>query len=211
MLATSSAEATGSLTVTIDRGKDDGIEPDMAVIAARGVVGRVINPVSAHAATVQLLIGHSAAVAVTFERSKAGGMAVGGSIDPPLEAKFVPVLAEVQSGEHVMTSGQDGIYPPGLLVGTVERVSRANAGEREIAIRPAVDFSHVDIVLIALSHLVLHTLREHARHSAAAEAGADVRAHSATTTQASEVGRLHVSERIAQHTSAERVGQATGG
>jgi hypothetical protein len=64
------------------------------------------------------------------------------------------------------------------------------------------------VVLIALSHLVLHTLREHARHSAAAEAGADVRAHSATTTQASEVGRLHVSERIAQHTSAERVGQA---
>ena len=62
------------------------------------------------------------------------------------------------------------------------------------------------LMLVALSHLILHALREHARHSAAAEAGADVRAHSATATKASEVGRLHVSKRVAQHTSAESVG-----
>jgi rod shape-determining protein MreC len=140
-----------SLTVTIDRGKDDGVAADMAVMAARGVVGRVINPVAAHAATVQLLIGHSAAAAVTFERSQSGGMVVGGALDPPLRAKFVPTLASVQAGERVTTSGQDGIYPPGLLVGTVERVSRAAAEDREIAIAPSVDFSHIDVVLIVLS------------------------------------------------------------
>jgi hypothetical protein len=61
------------------------------------------------------------------------------------------------------------------------------------------------LVLIALAHLILHALREHARHSAAAKAGADVRTHSATATQASEIGGLHVSERVAQHTSAECV------
>ena len=139
-----------SLTVTIDRGASDGVAPDMAVIGAQGVVGRVISPVSAHAATVQLLSGRNANAAVTFERSNAGGIVSGGAASPPLRAEYVPVLAEVQAGERVMTSGQDGIYPPGLPVGVVDRVTRSGA-DREIAVRPSVDFSHVDIVLVVLT------------------------------------------------------------
>jgi rod shape-determining protein MreC len=130
----------GALTVTINRGTSDGIGPDMAVIGARGVVGRVIKPIAPFAATVQLLVGRSAGVAVAFERSGAGGVAMGG--------EYVPVLADVQTGEKVTTSSQDGIYPGGFLVGTVERVSRTGGPDREIAIRPVVDFSHIDIVLV---------------------------------------------------------------
>ena len=141
----------GSLTVTIDRGLDDGVEPDMAVLAARGVVGRVIPPVTAHAATVQLLIGRNAAAAITFEHSGAGGMVLGGAVDPPLRADFVPVLADVQVGERVTTSGQDGIFPQGFLVGTVAEVTRTTPTDREIGIQPSVDFSHLDVVLVVLS------------------------------------------------------------
>lgn len=143
----------GSLTVTIDRGTSDGVRVDMPVIAARGVVGRVIAPVAPRAATVQLLTGRNAAAAVTFERSAAGGIVVGGAAsDPPLRAEYVPVLAEIQIGERVSTSGQDGIYPAGYLVGTVERVTRGATGaEREIAIRPSVDFSHIDLVVVIQS------------------------------------------------------------
>jgi rod shape-determining protein MreC len=122
----------------------------MAVIGARGVVGRVVNPIAPHAATVQLLIDRLAAVAVTFERSNAGGIVVGGASDPPFHAEYVPVLADVQSGERVVTSGQDGIYPQGFLVGTVDRVSKGAGADRSILIRPAVDFSHVDLVLVVL-------------------------------------------------------------
>jgi rod shape-determining protein MreC len=139
----------GTLTVTIDRGSSDGITEDMAVIGSRGVVGRVINPVSPFAATVQLMVGRSAAIAVVFERSNAGGMATGGAADGLLRAEFVPVLADVQPGERVTTSGQDGIFPQGFLVGTVERVSRGSGPDREIVIRPAVDFTHLDVVLVA--------------------------------------------------------------
>lgn len=138
----------GSLTVTIDRGTDDGVMADMAVIGARGVVGRVILPIAKSAATVQLLTDRLAGVAVTFERSNAGGMITGGEGDPPFRAEFVPTSAEVQAGERVTTSGQDGIFPQGFLVGTVDRVNRAGGAEREIIVRPAVDFSHIDIVLI---------------------------------------------------------------
>lgn len=137
----------GTLTVTINRGTSDGVGEDMAVIGSRGVVGRVISPVSPNAATVQLITGREAALAVAFERSNAGGMAVGGAADGLLRAEFVPVLADVQIGERVTTSGQDGIFPQGFLVGTVERVNRSGA-DREIVIRPAVDFSHVDIVMV---------------------------------------------------------------
>ena len=137
------------LTVTVDRGTDDGIEPDMAVIGIKGVVGRVIAPVARNAATVQLLGDPYAGVAVTFERAAAGGVAVGDGT-ARLRSKYVPVLAVVQAGERVMTSGQDGVFPPGFLVGTVDAVAGQGA-DREISIRPAVDFSHVDVVLILLS------------------------------------------------------------
>jgi rod shape-determining protein MreC len=136
------------LTVTIDRGSGEGIEPDMAVIGVKGVVGRVIAPVARHAATVQLLADQYAGVAVTFEKAAAGGIAVGDG-NALLRTKYVPVLAVVQSGEKVMTSGQDGVFPPGYLVGTVDTVTGQGA-DREISIRPAVDFSHVDVVLILL-------------------------------------------------------------
>ena len=141
----------GSYTVTIDCGAEDGVAEDMAVIASRGVVGRVIAPIGAHAARVQLLIDRLAAVAVTFERSNAGGVVVGGSANPPFRAEYVPVVADIQAGERVLTSGQDGIYPQGFLVGTVEKVTRSGGAERQILIQPAMDFSHIDVVLVVLT------------------------------------------------------------
>jgi rod shape-determining protein MreC len=60
------------------------------------------------------------------------------------------VLADVQPGERVVTSGQDGIYPAGFLVGTVSEVLAAGTAERQILVQPAVDFSHVDLVLVVL-------------------------------------------------------------
>lgn len=141
----------GTLTVAIDRGSADGVTADMAVLGASGVVGRVISPVARHAATVQLLVDGNAAAAVVFERSQAGGLAMGGQTDGTLVAEFVPVLADVQAGERVITSGQDGIYPAGFLVGTVESVTGAGSPDRTIRIRPATDFSYVDIVLVVVT------------------------------------------------------------
>ncbi len=141
----------GSLSVTIDRGSRDGVAVDMAVIGARGVVGRIIGPVAQGASVVQLLAGRDAAAGVTFEKSRAAGMALGGSADGLLRAEYVPASATIQEGEKVVTSGQDGIFPAGYLVGFVERVRTLGGTEREILVRPAVDFSHIDIVLVVLA------------------------------------------------------------
>lgn len=141
----------GTLTVAIDRGTADGVTVDMAVIGTDGVVGRVISPVARGAATVQLLIDGDAASAILFERSQAGGIVLGGQADGTLVGEFVPVLADVQAGDRVITSGQDGIYPAGFVVGTVESVTGAGSPDRSIRVRPATDFSNIDIVLVVLT------------------------------------------------------------
>jgi rod shape-determining protein MreC len=141
----------GSDRVAIDQGARDGIRPDLAVINGEGVVGRVIGPVSAHAATVQLLIGQTAAAAVVLGGSQAGGILRGGAANGTLfRVDYVPTLADVRPGEPVTSSGQDGIYPPGYPVGTVERVEGAGTADRQILVRPAVDFSHLNLVLVIL-------------------------------------------------------------
>ena len=142
----------GILTVTIDRGRDDGVMPDMAVISSGGVVGRVIGPVAAHAARVQLLIDHNgpAAAAALTERTRAGGMVVGKEGDPPLRMDFVSNVSDVKVGDVIVTSGADGIYPRGFRVGWVEKSERGDGLALAISVRPAVDFRALEEVLVVL-------------------------------------------------------------
>jgi rod shape-determining protein MreC len=132
-------------TITIDKGSSDGLRPDMAVIAPAGVVGRIITP-SARAAKVQLLIDRNAAAGAIVERSRAQGVVegTGGS----LRLNYVSGTADVQSGDVVSTSGIDGIYPKGFVIGQIESVERASGEFGAIVIRPAVDFSSIEAVLV---------------------------------------------------------------
>jgi rod shape-determining protein MreC len=143
------ADATpGFRTVTINRGSRHGIEPDMAVLAAGGVVGRVIGVVAPHAAKVQLLVGRNAAAGALIERSRAGGVVMGQDGDPPLLMEYVSNLADVTPGDLVVTSGIEGIYPTGFVIGTVEVVERGSGLYKTIRVRPAVDFSGLQQVLV---------------------------------------------------------------
>ena len=142
----------GMLTVLIDRGTADGVAADMAVISAEGVVGRVLGEPAARTARVELLVGRNAGAAATLERSGAGGLVSGGATvagAPALLLDYVPNIVDVQPGERVFTSGQDGIYPPGFLVGFVSD-ARPGALFREVTVRPAVDVSRLDVVLVVL-------------------------------------------------------------
>lgn len=140
----------GLLTVTINRGSADGVQADMAVISPRGVVGRIIGEPAVHAARVQLLIDRNAAAGALDERTRAGGMVVGVADTPPLQLQLVSNLADVVPGDMIVTSGVDGVYPKGLPIGKVERSERGQGLYREIAVRPAVDFSSLEDVLVVL-------------------------------------------------------------
>jgi rod shape-determining protein MreC len=143
--------APGALTITIDRGSNHGVEPNMAVIGHAGVVGRVINRPTPNAAQVQLLISHNAGAGAITEQSGAVGPVRGGAGRPPLEMEFVDLLKDVKIGERVLTSGIDGIYPRGFLIGTVERAVKGSGIYSEIAVRPATEFGDIHVVLVILA------------------------------------------------------------
>jgi rod shape-determining protein MreC len=142
----------GILTVTIDKGGSDGVEPNMAVIAPTGIVGRVIGPVAAHAARVQLIIDHNgpAAAAAVTERTRAGGMVIGRDSNPPLRMDFVSNLADVKPGDAVVTSGADGIYPRGFTIGRVVDVQAGDGLSLAITVQPATDFRGLEDVLVVM-------------------------------------------------------------
>ena len=133
-------------TVTIDKGSSDGLGNDMAVISPAGVVGRVILP-SRRASKVQLLIDRNAAAGALIERTRVQGVVMGIG-DGMLKMQYVPGTADVKTGDLVVTSGIDGIYPKGFVIGTVEHSDRGIGAYSEITVRPAADFARLEEVLI---------------------------------------------------------------
>jgi len=136
-------------TVTIDRGTSDHVGRDMAVMAPSGVVGRVVVS-STRAAKVQLLTDRNAAAGVLIARSRSQGVVVGTG-EELLRMEYVSEVADVAVGDSVVTSGIDGIYPKGYVVGTVEAVEKSGNNYKQILVRPAVDFSSVEEVLVVLT------------------------------------------------------------
>lgn len=136
-------------TLTIDKGTRQGILGDMAVVAPAGVVGRVVTP-SVRAAKVQLLIDRNAAVAGLVERTRAQGLVVGTG-ENRLQMEYVPGTADIRVGDRVVTSGIDGIYPKGFLIGQIESIQRGAGDYTKVVVRPAVELSALEAVLVVSS------------------------------------------------------------
>ena len=136
-------------TMTLDKGSSQGLATDMAVLAPEGVVGRVILP-TPRAAKVQLIIDRNAAAAGLVERSRAQGVVVGTGGDR-MRFDYVPGSADLKVGDRVVTSGLDGIYPKGFVIGQIESVERSAGEFSNVLIRPAVNLSALETVLVVTS------------------------------------------------------------
>ena len=135
-------------TISIDKGTGDGLAADLAVLAPAGVVGRIIMPAK-RASKVQLLIDRDAAAGAIVERTRAQGVVVGTGTDR-FRLDHVPGAADIQVGDQVVTSGIEGIYPRGFLIGQIESINRQSGEFASVVIRPAVDFSALESVLVVL-------------------------------------------------------------
>jgi rod shape-determining protein MreC len=143
-------------SITIDRGSADGIELNQPVIAGTidtpRLVGRVIR-VTDRSAKVQLAIDRRHAAAAVLGTSGEIGV-VSGQGDDDLEMSFIPPSTKVEGNEPVFTvsyavSGEHGLYPPGILIGTVSQLlPDDNELERSVLVAPAVDFSALQVVLV---------------------------------------------------------------
>lgn len=138
-------------TVTIDRGRRDGIRRDSAVLSAAGVVGRVVGEPGARAARVQLLIDRRAAAGALIERTRVTGLVTGSEDDRRLDMAYVSNLGDVEVGDTVVTSGIDGIYPKGFVIGDVTVARRGPGPYRTVHVRPRIRFGDLDEVLVTVS------------------------------------------------------------
>lgn len=136
-------------TVTVNRGSRHGVEPDAPVMAASGLVGRVLT-VGPSVSQVELLSSSLAAVAVITSSSRSRGVvrAAAGGDERGYRIHFVPVGQQVAVGEDVISSGLDELFPKGLLVGRVSRVHDGDGLLLEIAVEPAVDFDVLERVFV---------------------------------------------------------------
>ncbi|HET7441334.1 MAG TPA: rod shape-determining protein MreC [Terriglobales bacterium] len=135
-----------SRSVYIDKGTRDGIKPDMAVITADGIVGKVFR-VFHSTSQVLLIDDQSSGVGALLEKSRLQGVLKG---TPAGEIVLEKVAGDeqVQSGEAVVTSGGDRIFPKGLRVGTVTRVSQSPDLFLNIRVKPAANLSKLEEVLV---------------------------------------------------------------
>ncbi len=135
-------------TVMIDKGQDHGVNEGMPVVVAEGVVGRVVRS-SPRFSRVLLVTDASSAVASLLQHNRARGVCRGQG--EQLVFDFVLRQEEVKVGDRVVTSGMGGVFPKGLVVGNVGSVERQEFGLfQAIEVIPAVDFSHLEEVLVLL-------------------------------------------------------------
>lgn len=135
-----------SRSIYIDKGKNDGIKRDMAVITKDGIVGKVLY-VYPSSSLVLLIDDQTSGVGSILEKSRLQGILRGTSSGAVVLEKVMSDEA-VPVGEQVLTSGGDGIFPKGLPVGTVTKVAPGNDLFLNIRVRPAADLGRIEEVLV---------------------------------------------------------------
>jgi len=135
-------------SLTIDKGAADGIQKNAAVLSPFGVVGHTMA-VGNHASRVLLLTDHNSGIDAVVQRSRARGI-VEGALDGRCVLKFVKRGEDLEVGDRVVTSGLDGIFPKGIMIGEVTRVTRGNRGLLQVAdIQPSAPLDRIEEVLVS--------------------------------------------------------------
>lgn len=136
---------------TIDRGTKDGIEIDYPVVTSNGLVGRVMQTDLFTSKVISIIDEDSS---ISARLSKTSDLVVVKG-DRKLKDQglcimnYIPADADVSAGDRVETSGVGGIYPKGILIGTVKEVrQRTNDLDRYAIIEPVVDFKRLEEVFI---------------------------------------------------------------
>lgn len=109
--------------IVVDKGLKHNVQLGQPVIDAEGVVGQVIR-VFPLTAEVALLTDRDQTIPVQIVRNGLRAIAFGGAEPRTLELRFMAANADIQNGDVLVTSGLDGVYPPGLAVGRVIRIER---------------------------------------------------------------------------------------
>lgn len=134
--------------LTLNVGARDGVQPGQPVIDARGLLGQVLQ-VMPTTSIVMLITDPTHAVPVVIERTGLRTVAYGSRDGDTLVLPNIPLAADVKAGDHLLTSGLGGRFPPGFPVGEVRTVAPAATGMfLEVHATPAADLDRTDDVLL---------------------------------------------------------------
>lgn len=136
-----------SRTLIVSEGSSGGLRRDLPVVSTDGVVGKLIA-VAPNVSRVLLINDHNSGLDAFDQRSRARGI-IAGLLNGELTMKYVDRTEDVKPGDAVVTSGMDGIFPRGLLVGLITRVSQEGPGLfLNVDVRPSANFRKLEQVLI---------------------------------------------------------------
>ncbi|MET3196275.1 rod shape-determining protein MreC [Bacillus sp. OAE603] len=138
--------------ITIDKGSTNGVEKEMAVVTAKGLIGKVKN-VSKFSSTVQLLSASDRTNRISAkiqQKNTVFGLIEGYDVEKQtLLFKRIPSNAKVKKGQTVVTSGLGGVFPKTLVIGKVEEVEPDEHGLTQTAyIKPQADFNDINHVIV---------------------------------------------------------------
>lgn len=135
-------------TFIIDKGSKDGLEKNMPVIAADGLVGK-INKCGAHYAQVISIINDTDSVSAKSARTNDVGYVTGSTgSESSCVIRFIDESADFMVGDEIITSNLSEIYPEGIAVGKITGMSTDKYSENTAALEPAVDFGHLENVIV---------------------------------------------------------------
>jgi rod shape-determining protein MreC len=134
--------------ITLNRGKHDGIEPEMAVICDRGIVGVVKESTNNFATVVSVLNREFFPNAMIKRNRYFGYIQWSGKRYDKVILKEIPVHVEVLEGDTIVTSGHSSIFPEGILIGTVEKYVPAEGIFYDITVDLSTDFKSLSNVLV---------------------------------------------------------------
>ena len=136
-------------TIIIDKGKSDGVEKGLPVVATEGIAGQVID-ITYNYSKVLLIIDHNSAVDALVQRTRDRGLIKGQSGGRCL-FKYVLRRHDIKVGDTVVSSGLDGVFPKGLRIGDVSEIIKCNSGMfQEVTVTPYIDFEKLEEVLVVL-------------------------------------------------------------
>lgn len=138
-----------SKTIVINVGSEDGVEENMTVIAAEGLVGHIVS-VTDSTAKIQTIIDSSSATSALISTSRDSIVCKGILNDEEhLKAMYIPTDATVSQGDSIETSGIGGIYQKGIYIGKVSKVENStDLSNRYALVETAVDFEKLETVLV---------------------------------------------------------------
>lgn len=142
-------------SIQLDRGSADGVRQNMAVVNADGLVGKTVA-VTQGESRVLLLLDPSCKVSALLQDSRQHGIVAGvqaaWASQPRCRMTFVDRHAKITPGEAVISSGLGGVFPKGILIGTVVRaqLNQQSGMYQDVEIKPAADFRRLEEVLVLL-------------------------------------------------------------